>query len=96
MYNLTFSDFITISAMLLMLSSTSSTSTTQWSGGAFSIDSMKVHIWIDQQLAVILQFQIVTAKCYGPESWAEGWGLYNRLGMSEAEQMKLTVEVTGR
>ena len=58
--------------MLLMLSSTSSTSTTQWSGGAFSIDSMKVHIWIDQQLAVILQFQIVTAKCYGPESWAEG------------------------
>ena len=39
--------------MLLMLSSTSSTSTTQWSGGAFSIDSMKVHIWIDQQLAVL-------------------------------------------
>ena len=47
-------------------------------------------------LVVNLRFQMETAKCYGPESWAEGWGLYNRLGMSEAEQMKLTVEVTGR
>ena len=32
-------------------------------------------------LVVILQFQIETAKCDGPESWAVGWVLYDRLGI---------------
>ena len=44
-------------------------------------------------LVVILQFQSETTKCDGPESWAVGWVLYDRLGLREAEQIKLTVEV---
>ena len=50
------SNLFRLHAMLLMLNSTSSTSTTQWSGGAFSINSMKVHIWIDQQRGNMLMF----------------------------------------
>ena len=40
-------------------------------------------------LVVILQFQSETAKCDGPESWAVGWVLYDRLGLREAEQIQI-------
>ena len=40
-------------------------------------------------LVVILQFQRETAKCDGPESWAVGWVLYDRLGLREAEQIQI-------
>ena len=51
--------------------------------------SLSLSLLVFSLLVVILQFQIETAKCDGPESWAVGWVLYDRLGLREAEQIQI-------
>ena len=63
-----------------------SSSSAELTAGSFTfgLTSREETCWVSSLLEVILQFQSEAAKCYSPESWAEGWCLRDRLMMRAA------------